>query len=456
MRMIINNFGGNLRVDVSAYACPRTDDELLSFLNDHRGGEIRCVGRLHSWSRLIESKEAVVNMQHFDSVQLHQSGSARVVRVGAGCQIKDVVKELQRYDLTLPTLGLIDEQSVAGAIATGTHGSGRQSLSHFVRAVRIASFSDGEGKAKFDWISTAEPERLRAARCSLGCLGVVTEVEFSVREQYALEEHLQRYATLVDVIAKENEYPLQQFFFIPWRWDFFAQHRVETKRNRSWHAFLYRWFWALGMDTVLHIAICILARWLPDRCTTFAYRHVIPRLIPRRWKVVDRSDRQLTMQHEMFRHIEVELFVPRQHLEAAIEAARELLTSYASKPHAERYTHHYPICVRRVLPDDTLISPASGGTEPWYTLSFISYARSTERQSFKAFATELVQIMALRFKARPHWGKFCPIDAPTVAKLYPNWAEFSSIVRSVGDDLPFVNDWLRGLLHQLPSGRSVK
>lgn len=54
--------------------------------------------------------------------------------------------------------------------------------------------------------------------------------------------------------------------------------------------------------------------------------------------------------------------------------------------------------------------------------------------------------MAERFGARPHWGKFCPIDAHTVANLYPNWQEFSQLARSASDELHFVNSWLLGLI----------
>ena len=377
---------------------------------------------------------------------LRQSGPEWTVRVGAGCQLKDIVKELDRHGLTLPTLGLIDEQSVAGAIATGTHGSGRPSLSHFVSAIRIASCSGKGSTAEFHWIDSGEPHRLRAARCSLGCMGVVSEVEFPVRRQYQIEEHLQQYTTLQEVLAKEADYPLQQFFLVPWRWDFFAQHRVESNRQRSWHAGLYRWFWSWGMDTFIHVVACLLARWLPRRCTPFAYRNLIPRLIPRGWKVVDRSDRQLTMQHERFRHIEVELFVPAEHLPAAIDTSRELITAYASRLNQERYVHHYPICIRRVLPDDTLVSPASGGEQPWYTLSFISYSRPTERNGFEAFATDIVRTMIQQYGARPHWGKYCPIDPSAVPKIYPRWSEFAAIVRESGADYPFANTWLIELL----------
>ena len=158
-KTMTENFGGNLTINPTQLCRPRSETELLRFLNDNRGSNIRAIGRLHSWSKVLQADEAVVDMSHFDSVELDRSGAEWVVRVGAGCQIKDVLKELQSHGLTLPTLGLIDEQSVAGAIATGTHGSGRQSLSHFVRAVRVASFSGEERDAELNWINATQPLR---------------------------------------------------------------------------------------------------------------------------------------------------------------------------------------------------------------------------------------------------------------------------------------------------------
>lgn len=451
---MIENFGRNVTVTASKIGCPRSEDELLQFLDANRGIKIRAIGRLHSWSEVIQCEGAVLRMDHFNQIELEDDRGEPVVRVGAGCQIKQVVEYLQQHGLTLPTLGLIDEQSIAGAIATGTHGSGRQSLSHFVRGVRLATFSDGSKKATLRSIDGDQSNWLRGVRCSLGCLGIVTEVVLPVRKQYSIEEHLKRYGSLDDVLAMEADYPLQQFYLVPWRWDYFAQHRKETTQKRSWHAGLYRLFWSLGMDTAFHWLVCSLGRLLPAACTPLAYRHLIPRLIPQNWKVVDRSDRQLTMQHERFRHIEVEIFVPQRHLDESIRVAKELLQHYASKPSSQRYVHHYPICIRRVLPDDTLVSPAAGGDRPWYTLSFISYERSSKRSGFEAFAIEIVEVMAERFGARPHWGKFCPVDAEMIERLYPNWNEFSRLVRTVGVNLPFANRWLIGLLQRSPDDGS--
>src|SRR5262245_66678785 len=127
-----------------------------------------------------------------------------------------------------------------------------------------------------------------------------------ISDQYQIEEHFRRYDLLEEVLEQEAAYDLQQFFLIPWRWDYLAQHRREVDRPRSALAPVYRLYWAAGMDVGLHVLVRLLARWLPGVCTRLAYRHVIPRLVPRGWRVVDRSDRPRTMQHDTVRHNAVE------------------------------------------------------------------------------------------------------------------------------------------------------
>ncbi|MEC9335973.1 MAG: oxidoreductase, partial [Candidatus Thermoplasmatota archaeon] len=135
----------------------------------------------------------------------------------------------------------------------------------------------------------------------------------------------------------------------------------------------------------------------------------------RNWKVTDRSSSMLVMKHEAFRHIEIELFVPRDQLVAALGFAQEVikvaggrkLTLSADNQRRieelgmqeylvglrDQYFHHYPICVRRVLPDDTLISMASGADDDWYALSFISYAGPAQRAGFSLFASFMARSM---------------------------------------------------------------
>ena len=463
----ITNFGGNHQFTPHALFTSRSEAELLEILRANRGQRIRAIGRLHSWSPALVGEEVVIDTHLLNRVSVHDDGVAPFADIEAGCQIKHALTELARQGgFTLPTLGLITEQSIAGAAATGTHGSGRHCLSHYVQSVRLACYDPQTGEPVIRVIDGGA--ELRAAQCGLGCLGIITSVRLPIRKQYQIEEHLVRYNTLTEVLDQEAEYPLQQFFLVPWRWDYYAQHRRETDRSRSMLAWLYRFYWSLGMDVAFHALIYLLIRGLPGFCTRQFYRWIMPCLIPQGWRVVDRSDRQLTMEHELFRHIEIELFVQRSQLPAAAEYVTWLLRHLggervaptesvrtALQQHGQwqqleslhgTYLHHYPVCVRKVLADETLISMSSGDAEPWYALSFISYAHPSRRDSFYRFADVLARTMASLFNARPHWGKYCPLPPAELRRLYPHLDQFAEMCRSTGSLAVFANDWLRGIL----------
>src|SRR5262249_27524235 len=146
-----------------------------------------------------------------------------------------------------------------------------------------------------------EGPELQAARCSLGCLGIITSLRFPVRKQYHVEEHLRAYSQLTEVLAQEESYPIHQFYYLPWRWDFLAQHRREVEAPISRLLFLYRLYWHLGLDITFHVFVRFMARRVPGSLIRLFYRRVLGLFVVRRWRVVDQSQRQLTMQHELFR-----------------------------------------------------------------------------------------------------------------------------------------------------------
>jgi hypothetical protein len=387
------NFGHNQVLQPSAAYTPADEQEILEILDRHRGQRIRAVGRLHSWSEAVVSDSVLLDLRKLNTVQFQPDGDDLVAMVGAGCQIKRLLEKLDRQAATLPSLGLIAEQTIAGAISTGTHGSGRHSMSHYVVAVRLARYDASSGKAMIEEISAGE--QLQAARCSLGSLGIILSVKIRCRAQYNVQEHFSEYRQLSDVLAAEASFPLQQFFLIPWRWSYFSQQRCEDDGPRSRLAWLYRIYWLLVMDLGMHLLILFLARLVQSRgLIRFTFRRLIPRFVIRNWKVTDRSSSMLVMKHEAFRHIEIELFVRRDLLADALGYTQEVIKFAGGRESTlsadnerrieefgmseslaglhDQYCHHYPVCVRRVLPDDTLISMASGEGEDWYALSFIS------------------------------------------------------------------------------------
>ena len=327
---IVTNFGRNVAFQPRHRYAPRDEAEILAILNRHATGKIRVMGSRHSWSDAIVSDDVLIDMQHFQQVQIERNAAGEIIAcVGGGCPIKHALAELARQaNVTLPALGLIAEQTIAGAISTATHGSGRHSLSHYMTEVRVAAYDPHTGAARiFVW---NDGPQIRAARCALGCMGIILSVKFRCVAQYAIAETVRRYATLDEVLAQEAEYPLQQFYMIPHAWVFYGQHRAAlTTETRSWHAGLYRVYWLLFIDFGLHLTIKLLAAWLRSpRLVRFFYRWLLPCLVWKPHNLIDRSDRILLMKHELFRHLEIEIFVPAHRVREAARFVQQVLAVF--------------------------------------------------------------------------------------------------------------------------------
>lgn len=488
LSMQITNFGKNICFTPTTRYSPRSEREVLEILEKHRGQTIRCIGRLHSWSRLIESEQVCLDLSNLRQVEPNSSGEAKFVDVGAGCQIKRLLAELnKRKQWTLPSVGFIAEQSVAGAISTGTHGSGRHSLSHYVISVRLARY-DVNGTPVIEEIT--QGDELRAARCSLGCLGVILSVRMQCRTAYRVEEHFQEYSQLDEVELAEARFPLQQFYLVPWRWTIFVQHRRETDAKQSVLMHSYHWYRFLVIDIAMHLLILFIVRWIRfGRLIKAVCRWILPAFVIRGWHVVAPSRTQLVMKHELFRHVELEIFVPKRQLSSALEFLKHVLiavseqTSEITPPfraqldHTNsmerlerlrgRYCHPYPICVRKILPDDTLISMATNATsrnplgqgshdnlnaeEPWYSITITNFQEPKSREAFDLVTEMLTKCMSQLFGARPHWGKLNTLSAEELCSLYPAFNTFREICDKSDPHGAFRNVWTQRLLEPINS-----
>lgn len=462
----IKNFGENVVFTPKHFYRPESTAELLDILEKHSKSKIRAIGSLHAWSPAAQSGEITVSLEKLNDIKVEYDEQGAIATVGGGCQVKRLIVELAKLDLAMPALGLISEQTIAGATSTATHGSGRHCLSHYLTAVHIAHYDPLTSAPTISIVR--DPELLRAAKCAVGCMGIIVAVELRPRSAFRIEEYLQFYPKLTDVLEKEKDYPLQQFYYLPWLDRYLGQHRRESSRPRSWLAPLYRWYWYLIIDLGLHLVLKAIMQVFKDRrLAKWFFRVLAPFTIIRRWRVVDHSQDMLIMEHELFRHLEIEIFVRRSDLSEALEIARQLVSwadsgvpfppqtqwiidKHELRNNAEkasgRYTHHYPICVRRVVPDDLLISMSSGGSEDYYALSFITYELPTERDGFFRFAELLAMVMFHRFNARCHWGKYTPFHHPQIVANYPQLELFLKRCQQFDPEGRFQNTWIKATL----------
>ncbi|MDQ6523122.1 D-arabinono-1,4-lactone oxidase [Nocardioides sp. LHD-245] len=403
-----SNWYGNQTCSPAAVLRPRAEDEVVAAVERavRDGQVVRAAGSGHSNVALVPTDGQVLDLRELTGL-VDVDREARQVRVRAGTRIHDLGPLLWEHGLSLANQGDIDGQQIAGAIATGTHGTGRQlgSLSSAVVGARLVR-ADGSVVS----IDASTPEWLRAARTSLGALGVLTELTLQVADAYCLAAELEpcTFAELADT----------------WR-ERLARHRhflcywfPSSAAARAWFTFDP----PLGDDTVLIKTM--------DQVPADAEAEETPRRIDRAYRVF--ADPCEPTFHEL------EFMVP---LERAVDALGELRTMLRSG-HPE---HPLPLEVRFVAADDAYLSPFAARASCAISVSGVMGADNA------AVFADCERVFA-QFGGRPHWGKWHPYGAADLSRRYPAWEDFRAVRAAFDPGGTFTNPYLEHLLGPIGSG----
>ena len=470
----VTNFGGNVSFTPKNCYSPKTDKEVLEILDRHADGHIRASGSLHSWSSAVVSKDVLIDLHAIDRVRVSTGTKGEVfAEVGAGCTLDRLLDVLSKSKVTLPTLGAVKLQTISGAISTATHGSGRSSLSHYIEEMRVAAYDKTTGKAKIYTWKNGDPE-LIAARCAVGCTGVILSVKFRCVPDYCVEENVRVYDTIKEVLAREQSFPLQQAVLLPYSWKYFSFERRVTDEEQG---FLKRTFWKVydfvTFQFLAHFmlkATLFLSSVLDNKSLIpLYYTKIVPPVLRTSHTFVNKSEDALTLHtshHDMFKHLEMELFIPERNIERADSIIRAITSAFADSKsalpedlvqslreidmyddvmaHRGSYQHHYPFFFRSVLPDEALISMSSGGK--YYSVSFFTYLAPDARKEFYEYAECIARCITQLCDARLHWGKYFPLSHAEIQRLYPSLDEFRQICKLVDPRATFQNDFTRVIL----------
>lgn len=418
------NWAENISCRPSSYGQPGTVEELVDIVKaaGSAGKKVRPVGAGHSWAPLVLTNDVLVNLDRMQGV-IGVDTQARTATVQAGIRLKNLIPALRGHGLGMQNLGSIGEQSIAGAVATATHGTGLSfgSLSTQVVAMKLVS---GSGEL----VSIDAGERLRAARVSLGALGIVTELTLQCEADRQLE--YSAYWCAFDEIVDHIETLVQENDRVRLWWLVWSlgcrQHVIVTTMNRPNQppGFLGRFQERhKGGKAPLPMETQQLLKKAPRPRDPSGFRFQTH---------VDAYDRAMSVPLLRVLHRECEYAVPLGRMVDALRSCQAFFD--------ERDVHLLmPVEIRFVRQDDSLLSPALGRDVCYVGLSVREQEYPTE--VFARF-----EHLMRSLGGRPHWGKFFNLTASQAQELYPDTYErFREIRRELDPTGVFANDQIQQL-----------
>lgn len=417
------NWSGSVVSRPSSVHFPRTDEDLRRVVEASGPGQtVRVAGSGHSFTPVARSDDVFVSLEDYTGVTEVDEAAGRAT-VRAGTKLESLTTVLAEHGLMMENMGDVDQQTVAGAISTGTHGTG---IDFGVLATQVAELRLLTADGEFRTLDLSHGDKFRAAQVSLGALGILTEVTLDLRPQYRLKEvegphDLEE--TLADVKRLREENRNFEFFWFPHTDVAVVKTLNETHERGS-----------LGLaveETVENAyweAANRLGQAVPSLCGPLA--RLTTNLLNETVRVGPAHRVYPTTRDVRFN--ETEHGVPA---DDAVDAFRDV-REYVER---EGQDVMFPVEFRYVDGDDIPLSPAYGRDT-----AFIA-VHTYYRKPYKEFFSGVYDVFE-RYDGRPHWGKLHDKTAADLAPLYPEWDTFRSVREEFDPDGLFLNDHLARVL----------
>ena len=425
LRQVVN-YGRNVAFAPAEIATPGSAAELREVVR--RSARVRVMGSRHSWSRAIVTDDTLVSLERMTRIVAVDEATLQVT-VQAGVTLRALIAELDRRGLALANLGSIDRQTVAGAISTGTHGTGLafQCLAAQVVALRLV---DGRGEERALRRGDADFD---AVVVGLGCFGVVYEVTLQVVRSFQIHAITER-APFDDVVDRLDEHLRAYDHFKLW-WlvpddhvIVFKNRRTDAPRNDS---DLVRWFKDELLSVAVYRSLVALQRLDRKRLVPLVNR-LLGREVGKRYERICKS------------HVGFLTPDPPVHRETEwafdLADAPRLLREYRRALLDSGHTYNFIQEIRFSRGDDFWLSPAYGRDSIWLGMYNMD---SDERWADQLRAFEA---FAVRNGGRPHWGKEAGFDPAYLRGQLPRLEDFRALAAQYDPDGKLANDWARRVL----------
>ena len=437
-RRVWRNWAGTATATPARWSRPRDEAGISAAVKDAAaaGLTVRALGSGHSFTAAAATSGVALDLSGWTGITAADTATG-LVTVRSGTTLRALNAELDGLGLAMANLGDIDAQTLAGALSTGTHGTGSR-LGGIATQVEALELVLADGSVVTCSAST-RPELFAAARVGLGALGVISTVTLRCVPSFMLvaderplpvEEVLEQF----DELAAASDH--FEFYWFPYGRQALVKrnHRLtggDAERGTPVPAALPAWrrFWEFEvMENAGFGALCRLGR-------------ARPRLIPalNRFSSAALSTRTYTdTSHRVFvtprrvRFAESEYAVPRESLGQVITELRNAVPRL----------HHpvmFPVEVRVAAADDIWLSTGYGRESAYVAIH--QYTGLPYQEYFDRFESIVAEA-----DGRPHWGKLHSLDSGRLRSLYPRFDEFRRVRAEVDREGRFGNAYLTRVL----------
>ncbi|MCW4457940.1 D-arabinono-1,4-lactone oxidase [Microbacterium sp. MPKO10] len=394
------------------------------------GIPIKAVGASHSFSGIAAPAGVLIELDDLSGL-IDVDETRGYATFSAGTRLRDVPRLLARHGLAMENLGDIDSQSLAGAISTGTHGTGA-GFRGLAAQVAGATLVTGAGEL-LHVDSENNADLLPAVALGLGALGILVDVTL-------------RCVPAFDLTAVEKPEPLDAV--------------LESLTERVAAADHFEFYWFPHTETALtktntrmpsgaaRRPLSPAKRWIDDTVVSNGLYRVtcglgsaVPAIVPTVNRMADKltGNREFSdASHRVFttkrtvRFAEMEYALPADRVVDALRAVKSLIDTSG-------WNISFPVEVRFAASDDLWMSTATG-RETGY-IAVHRYVRDAPAEYFRA----VEEIMRER-DGRPHWGKMHWRDAESLRSTYPRFDDFVAVRDRLDPARLFRNPYLDRVL----------
>ncbi|WP_020061520.1 D-arabinono-1,4-lactone oxidase [Bacillus sp. 123MFChir2] len=411
------NWTGNVQGVPQYTMYPKSIEEVTQAVEfaKEAGKRIRVVGSGHSFTSLVQTDEILISLDKLQGM-IEINSQTLIVEVWAGTKLFQLGEILQE------NLGDIDAQSIAGAISTGTHGTG---ISFGNLATQVVEVTAVLASGEVITCSEKEyPQYWKGFQLSLGMLGIIVKVKLKVIPAYSLayESKKESFATVMSKLEEYKKNRHFEFFIFPYSDD--VQVKItnvteEVGGELKWHK--------LKTALIENMAFSLLSegcRFFPSISKSVS--QLSAKGVPNT-KIVGQSYKVFATARNV-RFYEMEYSIPAEYMKEAVEEIYNLI-------YEKKFQVHFPIECRYAKEDDIWLSPSYGRDSAYIAvhmykgMQYTSYFQAVER-------------IFQKYEGRPHWGKMHTMKYDTLQQVYPKLPHFLELRQTVDPTAMFLNPYL--------------